>query len=258
MMSFCWYSAAFLLLLLTPDLLSTRLLLIRAVPTSSPVTHHKIQYNTEVGFDYDYEDNRDSSHSPPNYNRAASASPPLVQPKPCDYQPCQENQVPCSQLSSQTGCLCPGRSGDDMPPHSPHLQKLVPAADGRAEIRWCAPSSVVSGYRVLIEHRKEPLHFGADSRRGFLVELEAGVKVCVEAINMAGISAHSELSCLRYEPEDTTNLALKAGVIGGGLGLLLLLSLIGLLFWRRKTCGRAGGDSAEGLGNPSYNREGTL
>ncbi|XP_010892670.1 LRRN4 C-terminal-like protein [Esox lucius] len=262
MMSFCWYSAALLLLLLTPDLLPTCLLFTHAVPTSSPVTHPKIQYNTEVGFNYDedYNAEEDSSHSPPNYSKAASASTPLPSPlKPCDYHPCQDNQIPCSQLSSQIGCLCPGLSGEDKPPHSPQLQKLGPGADGRAEIRWCAPSSVVSGYRVVIEHGKErPLHFGADSRSGVLGELEAGVKVCVEAINIAGISAHSELSCLRYDPEEATNLALRAGVIGGGLGFLLLLSLIALIFWRRQTCGRSGGDSAEGLGNPSYSRGGTL
>ncbi|XP_020328524.1 leucine-rich repeat neuronal protein 4-like [Oncorhynchus kisutch] len=267
MMSFCWNLAAMLLLLLlTPDLLPTRLIntrpvLTHAIPTSPPVTYPKIQYVTGVGFDYDEDDytEEDASHFPPNHRKSPSASTLVpMQSKPCDYHPCQDNQLPCSQLSAQTGCLCPGLSGAGEPPHAPHLQKLVPGANGGAEIRWCAPASVVSGYRVVIEDRRgEPLQFGSYSRSGVLGELEAGVKVCVEAVNMAGASAPSKLSCLHYDPPEATNLALRAGVIGGGLGFLLLLFLVTLVLWRRQTC-KTGENSAKGLGNPSYSKEGTL
>ncbi|CAB1325029.1 unnamed protein product [Coregonus sp. 'balchen'] len=266
-MSFCWNLAALLLLLLlTPDLLPTRLInthpvLTHAVPTSQPVTYPKIQYVTGLGFDYNEDDytEEDASHFPSNHSKASSASTLVpMQSKPCDYHPCQDNQIPCSQLSAQTGCLCPGLSGVDEPPHAPHLQKLVPGTDGGAEVRWCAPASVVSGYRVVIEDRKgAPLQFGGDSRSGVLGELEAGVKVCVEAVNRAGTSAPSELSCLHYDPPEAINLALRAWVIVGGLGLLLFLSLVALVLWRRQMC-KTGENSAEGLGNPSYSTEGTL
>ncbi|KAL0973849.1 hypothetical protein UPYG_G00212020 [Umbra pygmaea] len=256
-MSFGWYSAALLLHLLTPDLLPTRHLLLQAFPTSSPVTHHKIQYITDAFFDYNY-DEEDSSHSPPNQSKNTSAPTTVPkQHKPCEYHPCRDNQAPCSQLSFQTGCLCPGLSSGDMPPHPPHLLELLPGPDGKTKIRWCAPASVVSGYRVVIEHKNNGQHlFRPDSRSGVIGKLEAGVEVCVEAVNMAGNSAPSEHSCQRYNPPGTTNLALWAGVIGGGLGLLL--SLTALILWRRQTCRKAQGDPAEGLGNPSYSTEGKL
>ncbi|KAM4621274.1 LRRN4 C-terminal-like protein [Polymixia lowei] len=254
-----------LLLFLTPDSFLPSLLFTHAVPTSPPITRPRILFVTDVGPDDDYYDGdySDKHSSPPSV--PSSIKPTLLphDPQPCQYNPCLENQEPCAQLSSQTGCLCPGLSGANQPPHPPRLQGLVPVNDGdgrgKVEVQWCAPSSVVSRYRVVVEGSKGgALEFGEALRHGLVGSLEVGANVCVEAVNMAGHSGPSEFSCLRYDPTDSPNYALTVGVIGGGVAFLLLVLIAALILWKRQACRKAMRGSTEGLGNPSYSTEGNL
>ncbi|KAF7667630.1 hypothetical protein LDENG_00054680 [Lucifuga dentata] len=261
MTSLCRNLAVLLLFLNASPLLRSHLLA-HAGPTSPPVTHPQILFVTALGSD-DYDEDYPDNKSPPIVS--SSLKPPLVfqEPQPCQYNPCLENQEPCAQLSARTACLCPGLSGADEPPHAPHLKEMVPVSEGddrgKVEVQWCAPSSVVSGYRVIVEGNGGiVLEFEKASRRGVVGSLEVGTKVCVEAVNHAGHSAASEFSCKRYDPPESSNHGLQAGVIGGGLAFLLLLSIVAVILWKNQMCHKAKRDSAEGLGNPSYSTEGTL
>lgn len=183
--------------------------------------------------------------------------------KPCQLDPCLENQEPCFNLLRRTGCTCPGRSGDNEPPREPRIKGLLPVSEGEnrgmVEIQWCAPSSEVSGYRVLVEGNEEDtLEFGEASRRGFLRSLEVGTKVCVEAVNKAGNSVPSEFSCKRYEPPVSSDNQMLIGVIGGGIAVLLLLIIATVILWKHHMHKKANRDSNDGLRNPSYSIEGNL
>lgn len=181
----------------------------------------------------------------------------------CRYDPCLENQEPCAQLSKKTGCICPGMSGANEPPHPPRIQALLPISEGddrgKVEVQWCAPSSVVSSYIVMVEGSGgEVLEFGDASRRGVVGSLEMGVKVCVEAVNNAGQSTPSEFSCKRYTAPQSSDYNLLVWVIGGGIALLLLLVVAAVILCRYKKYQKAKSGSTDGLGNPSYSAGETL
>ncbi|XP_034037813.1 leucine-rich repeat neuronal protein 4 [Thalassophryne amazonica] len=237
----------------------------QALPTSPPATRRpQILFVTAMDFvdDYYYDGDSHSDSTPPRIR--ASVRPPLLlhEPQLCQYNPCLENQEPCAHLSAQTGCLCPGMTGIDTPPHAPRIQQLLPISEGddagKVEVRWCAPSSAVSGYRVVVEGRGgDAMEFGEALRRGTVGSLEVGTKVCVEAVNLAGHSVPTEFSCMRYNPPESSNHML-AGVIGGGVAFLLLISIVAVILWKYQTCVKGKRDSTEGLGNPSYTTEGHL
>uniref|UniRef100_A0A1A7WVT5 Uncharacterized protein n=1 Tax=Iconisemion striatum TaxID=60296 RepID=A0A1A7WVT5_9TELE len=177
-----------------------------------------------MGSDDDYEDYED----PISRVLPSSMKTPLLRSELCDYDPCKENQEPCNVLTAKTGCLCPGRSGGDQPPHAPRIQALLPVTEGEnsgnIEVRWCAPSSVVSAYRVTVEGRDgDHLEFGDSSRLGLVGHLEVGTKVCVQAMNSAGQSSPSEFSCMRYTHSESSDHKLLAWIIIGGVALVLLL-----------------------------------
>lgn len=237
-----------------------------AASTSPPVTHPRILFITGLGSEDDDDepaDYVDVQKTPPEV--ILSMRTPLLQGEPqfCQYDSCAENQEPCSRLSEKTGCLCPGMSGADRPPHPPRIQALLPVKEGKdrgkVEVQWCAPSSVVSGYKVVVEGANGvPLEFRDTFRRGLVGSLEVGAKVCVEAVNSAGHSSSNEFSCQRYDPPVTTDHKLLFGVIGGGVAILLILIIGSVVLWKFNICGKGKGDSADGLGNPSYSRGGTL
>lgn len=147
-------------------------------------------------------------------------------PKICDYDVCLELQLPCSQLAN---CLCPGISLGLEVPAAPTLKRLYKEGS-EVVVRWCAPYSIVTHYQVVVD-AQEPLEFAEGKRTGAVGKVERGMKVCVVAVNNAGVSAPTEFSCMIYKPPEDNNVALKAGLIGGALGFLLLLSL-GVLLWR--------------------------
>lgn len=220
---------------------------------------------TGLGSDdfYDYED--EDSHSRPPKILASMRTPFLHrEPQLCQYDSCSENQEPCALLAEATGCLCPGVSGPDEPPHAPRIETLLPVSEGKdrgkIEVQWCAPSSVVSSYRVVVEGRDgEVLEYANALRRGVVGSLEVGTKVCVEAVNDAGQSAATEFSCKRYEaPESSDQKVLTWVILGGVVILLLLFVIAGVILWKCQICRKAKRDSTDGLGNPSYSTEGTL
>ncbi|XP_022616000.1 leucine-rich repeat neuronal protein 4-like [Seriola dumerili] len=255
--------AALLLFLNASPLLHYHLL-IHAASTSRPVTLPRILIMTDLGSDDDYKDDYLDNHSSPPEVLSSVNIPQLHQePKLCQHNPCLENQEPCAKLLKQTGCLCPGISGADEPPHSPRIQALLPITKGdnrgMVEVQWCAPSSVVTGYRVVFEgSHGDALEFGGARRRGLVGSLEIGTKVCVEAVNSAGHSTRSESACKRYDPPESSDHNLFAWVIGGGVALLLLIIITSVILWKHKVCQKGKEDSTDGLGNPSYSTEGTL
>lgn len=255
---------AVLLLFLNASLLLHSHLFTSAAPSSPPVTRPRIIFMTSLDSDNDYdEDDISENHSsPPEVLSSIKTSVLQGKQQLCQYNPCLENQEPCAQISAKTGCLCPGMSGAHVPPNAPRINVLLPISEGedrgKVEVQWCAPSSVVSRYRVVIQGReRDALEFQASSRRGLIGSLEAGDKVCVEAANNAGYSISSDFSCKRYNPPDSSDHKLLAGVIGGVVFVLLLI-IAAVILWKYRLSQKARTDSADGLGNPSYYKEGTL
>ncbi|XP_008418607.1 leucine-rich repeat neuronal protein 4 [Poecilia reticulata] len=249
---------AVLLLFLSPLMHSH--LFARASTSSPPITRKKIiivEHFTVVNPNADYEDFSIVHEVVPS-----AKSPRLnseVVNTPCEYNSCLENQEPCEMIKAREGCLCPGVSDEDRPPHAPRIETLQPITTGenagKIEVQWCAPDSVVSSYKVTVEGSGNDLEFGDGARRATVGSLEVGTKVCVEAINKAGHSSYSDFSCKRYERPESLELQLLAGVIGGGIVLILLLIIVAVVLCRRKMCQKAQQESVSGLGNPSYKSE---
>jgi len=146
----------------------------------------------------------------------------------CDYDACREEQTPCSQLAALTGCLCQGITLEAVVPEAPTLKTLTPegSAEGVVAVRWCAPYSLVTNYSVRVAG-KERVRVGGDRRHGNVEGLHHGDKVCVFAENGAG---EGPGSCMTYQAGGV-DASLRAGLIGGALGLLLL-GLLALLLWK--------------------------
>ncbi|XP_073336197.1 LRRN4 C-terminal-like protein [Pagrus major] len=145
----------------------------------------------------------------------------------CNYDPCLESQVSCAVLKAKTGCLCPGFTSQRQAPEIPNLRS-VSWNGSEVVIHWCAPYSYVTAYIVTVGG-KERQRFGGDRRIGGVGDIDEGSEVCVAAVNDV---ATSKESCEVYQPRDHS-LPLKAGLIGGALGLLLLL-LLAVLLCRHK------------------------
>lgn len=145
----------------------------------------------------------------------------------CDYKPCLDNQPTCAELADSTSCLCPGITPSNVAPYAPNLRK-VSLNGSEVVLQWCAPYSDVTAYVVMVGGQ-ERRRFGKNQRSGAVGVIDDISEVCVVAVNDAG---DSDTSCLMYRPRDNS-LPLKAGLIGGALGFLLLL-LLAVLLWRHK------------------------
>uniref|UniRef100_A0AAV2MK76 Uncharacterized protein n=1 Tax=Knipowitschia caucasica TaxID=637954 RepID=A0AAV2MK76_KNICA len=229
-------------------------LLTQAASPFPPVTRSQMIFMT---FNDDYDND--------NQSLPASVKTPTMYHEPpqlCHYNPCLEDQPSCAVLSRKSGCLCPGLSGASLPPNAPRIQSLRPVSEGpdrgNIEVQWCAPSSVVNGYRVRIEGKEQQKEFKDTKRRGLVGHLEVGTKVCVEAVNKAGHSSPSEFSCTRYETPTTSDSSVMVGVIAGGVILFLFLIMAVVILCKYCPCRRKKRDSDDGLGNPSYTLGGTL
>ncbi|XP_041653770.1 LRRN4 C-terminal-like protein [Cheilinus undulatus] len=250
MMSLCRILTTLLLFLIASPLPNSHFFSHAAI-TSPPTTRHRINYSS---LDEDEEDIQIAKKTTPVQQG------PL---QPCKYDSCSENQEPCASLLEKYGCLCPGVSREDRPPQPPRIMALNPistgADRGKIEVKWCAPSSVVSEYKVVIEGSEgEPEKFKDISRRGVISSVEVGTRVCVQAVNKAGSSGESEFSCMRFNHHESSDQKLFAGVIVGGVALLLILIIAAVIIWKYKMHKKAKGDSTDGLGNPSYSTQETL
>ncbi len=172
----------------------------------------------------DYYDDDDGAVTP----ELPKLVPPVGEtPDRCDYNPCLEGQTPCTDLAASTGCLCPGFTLYDVAPDAPNL-KSVSWNGSEVVLQWCAPYSYITAFIVTVGGQ-ERQKFGKNQRSGGVGDIDHISNVCVVAVNDAG---ESDESCMMYQPRDNS-LPLKAGLIGGALGFLLLL-LLAVLLWRHK------------------------
>lgn len=217
------------------------------------VTKTRVLY---VEVEDDYDERTSEPPLKPGVPRLTTAQFP---PQECEYDPCVVPKVPCAVLSAQTKCYCPGLTGPDQLPEPPELRELRQGESGAVEVHWCAPLSTVTHYKLMTEdgHGLGSV-FGELSRNGTLHGLKAGSRVCVVAVNDAGFSVETEKSCSRFEPQEPSQAALRAGVIAGCVGFLVLLLLAALLLWKRRSCRKSATMDGEGLRNPSYSNSGTL
>ncbi|XP_066403831.1 leucine-rich repeat neuronal protein 4 [Molothrus aeneus] len=133
--------------------------------------------------DYDYEEPREEGPAQP-----AQAA--------CDYDPCRHLQKPCRELQNISQCSCPGTSREDEIPGSPRLRAVVEITDSSAQIRWCAPYSVVHSYELTLRAQdSEDRQFVRDNiyptaRQYTLYNLLpfTTYHICVTASNKAGSS----------------------------------------------------------------------
>lgn len=145
----------------------------------------------------------------------------------CDYDHCLEGQIPCAVLAASKNCLCPGFTQPNEIPDMPSIRSVT--WNGTDVVaKWCAPYSDVTTY-ILTVGGQERRRFGEDRRSGGAGYIDNVSTVCVVAANNVG---GSKPSCMMYKPRESS-LPLKAGLIGGALGLLLLL-LLAILLWRHK------------------------
>ncbi|XP_059398303.1 leucine-rich repeat neuronal protein 4-like [Carassius carassius] len=181
------------------------------------------------------EDYEDYTTEPPGPSTTNSGGPN----NNCKYDLCVEHQQTCQELASVTGCRCPGLSSAFTPPSPPYLLDLIQQDGKGVVVRWCAPTSIVTHYIVRVRGNGKVMDTNiqvGESKRGAVLEdVEAGAYVCVEAVNKSGVSAKNDKSCAVFEPQNSdSGLALKLGIIGGVVGLILLF-ILALLLWRHKT-----------------------
>ncbi|XP_054426633.1 LRRN4 C-terminal-like protein [Pteronotus mesoamericanus] len=140
-----------------------------------------------------------AQHLPPqDFDEEEEDEKPRLSDVLCDYDHCRHLQVPCKELqrAGLTACLCPGLSSPAEPPAPPRLGEVhVVAEDGSAVVHWCAPSSPVHEYWLLLWEgsgapQKSPA-FNSTVRRAELKGLKPGgaYVICVVAANAAGISS---------------------------------------------------------------------
>ncbi|KAM7397903.1 hypothetical protein PAMA_005982 [Pampus argenteus] len=185
------------------------------MPTTADVVGTTTTDYDDTGYSYEYTTFHENMH------------PNTGTPQRCDYSTCHENQPSCAELAASTGCLCPGLTLHNVIPLAPKL-KTVSWNGSEVIVQWCAPYSYVTAYIVTVGE-KGKWEFKKNQRRGAVGDIKHIADVCVVAVNDAG---DSEKSCMAYHPKDNS-LPLKAGLIGGALGFLLLL-LLAVLLWRHK------------------------
>ncbi|NWU40230.1 LRRN4 protein, partial [Hylia prasina] len=152
---------------------------------------------------------RSSAHSEPapttpppqyiddyDYGDHAKETPVQTAHVACDYNPCRHLQKPCRDLQNISQCSCPGTSREDEIPDPPRLREVTEITDSSAQIRWCAPYSVVHSYELMLRAQdNEDRHFVMDNiyptaRQYTLYNLLpfTTYHICVTASNKAGSS----------------------------------------------------------------------
>ncbi|XP_053305013.1 LRRN4 C-terminal-like protein [Spea bombifrons] len=213
----------------------------------SKTTPEHILYITGEG-DY-YEDDDSEEEGPTN--------PPHSDVLPCPYDRCKHLEPPCEDIQIRLGgnCLCPGLTGPWFPPDSPRVGQITPTERG-ASVMWCSPLSFVLYYRVLYKTNNGPMERGpilnATYRFFSIGNLlpDTSYRVCLVAINEAGESQVEEGDdskegkwengtpgpCRLFRTITSQGSHIY---LGGGIGLAVLASVLGLIvfgywLWRRK------------------------
>ncbi|XP_062345417.1 leucine-rich repeat neuronal protein 4 [Cinclus cinclus] len=158
-----------------PQLMSTRSSAHPEPAASTPSPHY-----TD---DYDYEEQ-------------PKETPVQTAHMACDYNPCRHLQKPCRELQNISQCSCPGTSREDEIPDPPRLREVIEITDSSAQIRWCAPYSVVHSYELVLRAQdNEDRQFVMDNiyptaRQYTLYNLLpfTTYHICVTASNKAGSS----------------------------------------------------------------------
>ncbi|XP_051470937.1 leucine-rich repeat neuronal protein 4 [Apus apus] len=181
-----------------------------------------------------------------DYNEQPTETPVQVAYVACDYNPCRHLQRPCSELQSVSQCLCPGMSREDEVPDPPTLREVSEVTDSSAQIRWCAPNSVVQTYELMFhaqgkEDRKLVLdNIYSTARQHTLYNLSpyTTYHICVTASNKAGSSQAVSQgiagnSCTKFKTKPSYKSVFAALSAASGL---FLISTIILSLFLRKAC----------------------
>uniref|UniRef100_A0A8B9Z9G7 Leucine rich repeat neuronal 4 n=1 Tax=Buteo japonicus TaxID=224669 RepID=A0A8B9Z9G7_9AVES len=172
-----------------------------------------------------------------DYEEQSTETPVQLVYTSCDYNPCRHLQKPCSELQSASQCLCPGMSREDEVPDPPRLREVSEVTDSSAQIRWCAPNSVVHTYELTLHaHGNEDRQFVLDNiystaRQYTLYNLlpYTTYHICVTASNKAGSSQTASQgipgnSCTRFKTKPSYKSVFVA--LSAASGLFLISTII--------------------------------
>ncbi|NXY67934.1 LRRN4 protein, partial [Glareola pratincola] len=172
-----------------------------------------------------------------DYDEQSTEPPVQLAYTTCDYNPCRHLQKPCRELQSASQCLCPGMSRDDEVPDPPRLREVSEVTDSSAQIRWCAPNSVVHTYELMIHAQgNEDRQFVLDNiystaRQYTLYNLSpyTTYHICVTASNKAGSSQTARQgipgnSCTRFKTKPSYKSVFAA--LSAASGLFLISTII--------------------------------
>nr|XP_055055731.1 LRRN4 C-terminal-like protein [Misgurnus anguillicaudatus] len=194
------------------------------------------RFRSSGGTTEDYDDLEDISTEPP---RISPTEYEDREENRCQYDSCVEQQETCINLQTATGCFCPGLSSFQTPPSPPKELKLSEEDGKGVVVHWCAPDTIVTHYIIKVEGKDKVMekNFTVDEKKRMAVlgDVAVGMHVCVEAVNFALARGNNSQSCMQFEPQTSdSGLALKLGIIGGVVGLLVVLSLALLLCRHKK------------------------
>lgn len=171
------------------------------------------------------------------YDEQSTETPVQVAYTSCDYNPCRHLQKPCRELQSASQCLCPGMSRENEIPDPPRLREVSEVTDSSAQIRWCAPNSVVHTYELTLHAQgNEDRQFVLDNiystaRQYTLYNLlpYTTYHVCVTASNKAGSSQTARQgilgnSCTRFKTKPSYKYVFAA--LSAASGLFLISTIV--------------------------------
>ncbi|NXS88096.1 LRRN4 protein, partial [Erpornis zantholeuca] len=172
-----------------------------------------------------------------DYEEQPKETPVQLAHVACDYNPCRHLQKPCSELQSISQCSCPGMSSKDEIPDPPRLREVIEITDSSAQIRWCAPYSVVHTYELILHAQDdEDRQFVMDNiyptaRQYTLYNLLpfTTYHICVTASNKAGSSLTTGQdmpgnSCTRFKTKPSYKYVFAA--LSAASGLFLITTIV--------------------------------
>ncbi|NXS16661.1 LRRN4 protein, partial [Mystacornis crossleyi] len=172
-----------------------------------------------------------------DYEEQPKETPVQLTHVACDYNPCRHLQKPCRELQNISQCSCPGISSEDEIPDPPRLREVIEITDSSAQIRWCAPYSVVHTYELTLHAQDEDRQFVMDNiyptaRQYTLYNLLpfTTYHICVTASNKAGSSQTTgqEIpgnSCTRFKTKPSYKYVFAALCAASGLFLITTIIL---------------------------------